>query len=421
MGNSNKEESLQVLCCSNQSFYHRQCLRKLAFALKEDFECPNCDNNEEFRDQMLSNGVFIPNHDYLPSPTIDDEDEMIETPKPKKRRVEKDWIFEKTFNNKTEAIDAVKQENRWGYFYQNKTIAGIKHIYRCNFVKYRGPQCDAAIYLLYDSTNLSVHLYRTDAAHNHDDENIKSNAVDKISGPLAIEIRSMHDIGMKPKAILYSLVRKGFTPPKKTKLVSFLTTLRKEKFGSDKLHYGTLEKWLKDSSDVPQDKNEPFVVAYDVTINDEKFDDSTFRFFLSSQTLLYNAINVERLHSDATYKLCWQSYPILLVGMTDSDRKFHPFGLCVATNEKTIDLEFMFRALKDGVQRLFGTELNPKVLICDAGKSIHNGATRVFPALADNIGMCWSHMRGNMVKNLPKYLRDKKSNWNSCVSNLYVH
>lgn len=409
MGNNNKTECLKLFCCNDQSWYHKKCLTEMAFACTDDFECPSCENREQFRENMLSFGIFIPSSDYLPSTM--DSDDAIEEPQAKKRRVQKNWVFDRTFETKTDAIDTISQENCWAYYYENKSAAGTKITYRCNFVKYRGKQCDAAIYLLYDSTNLSVHLYRTDAAHNHDDESIKSNAVDKISGPLAIEIRSLYDIGMKPKAILYNLVRKGFTPPKKAKLVSFLTILRKEKFGSDKLHYGTLEQWLHDSSNVPLDKNEPFVVAYKVSINEENFDDSKFRFFLSSQTLLYNAINVERFHTDATYKLCWQSYPILLIGMTDSNRKFHPFGLCVATNETAEDFEFIFQAVKDGVQRLFDAEINPKVLICDAGKSIHNGFISVFPDLADSIVMCWSHMRRNVVKNLPKYLRDKKKQY----------
>lgn len=408
MGTSNRNDSLRVLCCNNQDFFHRKCLRKLAFALKEDFECPNCDNKVQFRDQMLSNGIFIPDHDYLPSQSMEDDDEISEPPKPKKQRVEKNWIFDMTFETKAEAINAIKQEDQWGYHYENKSAAGTKVTYRCNFVKYRGQQCAAAIYLLYDATNQSVHLYRTDSEHNHDDANIKSNAVDKIPAAVADEIRSMHNIGMKPKAILFNLVRKGLAPPKKTKLVTFLTALRKEKFGSEKLHYGTLEKWLKEKSMVPADKNEPFVVTYSVEMNEENFEDSKFRFFVSSHTLLHNAINVEKAHTDATYKLCWQGFPILLIGMTDSDRKFHPFGVCVSTNESAVDFEFIFRALKDGVQQLFGVDIRPEVLICDAGKSIHKGWATVFPHLADNIVMCWSHMRRNVVKNLSKYMRDKK-------------
>lgn len=409
MGIFDKTECLKLICCNDQSWYHKKCLREMAFALNDDFECPTCENRDAFRENMLSNGIFIPSCDYLPLPSATESDEESEErPKPKRKRVEKNWVHENTFESKAEALDAIKQENCWGYYYENKTEAGTKITYRCNFVKYRGQQCAAAIYLLYDSTNHSVHLYRTDSPHNHDDENIKSNAVNKISGPIESEIRTMYNIGMKPKAILYNLVRKGFSPPKKEKLVTFLATLRKEKFGSEKLHYGTLEQWLKDSSNEPEDENEPFILAYGIDLNEEKVVDSKFRFFVSTKTLIRNAIDVERLHTDATYKLNWQGYPVLLIGMTDSNRKFHPFGVCVATNECAADFEFIFRALKNSVEQLYSTEIDPKVLICDAGKSIHNGFSTVFPHLTNEIVMCWSHMRRNTVKNLPKYLKDKK-------------
>mgnify|MGYP002790673476 FL=1 len=56
----------------------------------------------------------------------------------------------------------------------------------------------------------------------------------------------------------------------------------------------------------------------------------------------------KHIHADATYKLTWQGFPILVCGTTDSNRKFHPFGITVCTNEKTEDFKFMFRSLIDG-------------------------------------------------------------------------
>lgn len=378
----------------------------MAFTLNDDFDCPVCENVDFFRQNMLANGIFIPNIDYLPSTNPDEDDE--ETPKPKRKRVEKNWVYDKTFPSEKEAVDAIKLEDVWGYNYENKSDAGIKITYRCTFVKYRGPQCAAAVHLLFDSTNQSVHLYRTDSPHNHDDENVKSNAVNKISGELATEIRSMYNMGMKPKAILYNLVRKGFAPPKKEKLVTFLATLRKDKFGSEKLHYGTLEQWLKENSKVQDDVNSPFVIDYAVNVDEENVDKSKFRFLVSTKTLIQNAIGAERFHTDATYKLTWQGYPVLIIGMTDSDRKFHPFGVCVSTNECAVDFEFVFRALKNAGEQLFSADIEPKVLICDAGKSIHKGFSTVYPHLTAHIVMCWAHMRKNVSKNFSKYIRDKK-------------
>lgn len=57
-------------------------------------------------------------------------------------------------------------------------------------MKFHGAQCASEIYLLFDSHNQSVHFYRTDTVHTHDDgENVES-AVKKISGEIETEIRA---------------------------------------------------------------------------------------------------------------------------------------------------------------------------------------------------------------------------------------
>lgn len=61
--------------------------------------------------------------------------------------------------------------------YCNDTDAGEKVNYRCNKVKKNGPQCPAAMYLLYHADRLTVSLFRTDADHDHMDANQWESAV----------------------------------------------------------------------------------------------------------------------------------------------------------------------------------------------------------------------------------------------------
>lgn len=84
---------------------------------------------------------------------------------------------------------------------------------------------------------------------------------------------------------------------------------------------------------VPEYQNKAFIVSYEMEINDSKPDESTVRFLVSTKTLIKIASTVEKMHIDATYKCMWQGYPVLLVGLTDSNRKFHSFGVCVSTRE----------------------------------------------------------------------------------------
>lgn len=156
--------------------------------------------------------------------------------------------------------------------------------------------------------------------------------------------------------------------------------------------------------------DQQFVTNHFVYVNEEDNDKSYFRFFVSTKRLLQNAIGVKKFHTDGTYKLVWQGFPILLLGTTDIDRKFHPFGACVSTKECAEDYEFIFRAVKDTVYQLFREEIEPEVLISDAAKAVHNGFVAVFTRCneKENIIMCWAHLRRAVVKKIPQFLKSQQ-------------
>lgn len=140
MGEFNQSESLQFVCCSNDSWYHKQCLKQMAFTQKNNFQCPSCENEIEFRDNTLSNGVFFPDDAYLAEEVTETEFQ----PRPKRRRMHKGWLFVEKFESKADAVAAVKAEKCWSYSYENNSNLGIRVNYRCNQMKFRGKQCAAA-------------------------------------------------------------------------------------------------------------------------------------------------------------------------------------------------------------------------------------------------------------------------------------
>ncbi|XP_069906851.1 PHD finger protein 7 isoform X6 [Oryctolagus cuniculus] len=53
-------ENIQSPCCS-QAVYHRKCIQKYAHtSAKHFFKCPQCNNREEFPQEMLRMGIHIP-------------------------------------------------------------------------------------------------------------------------------------------------------------------------------------------------------------------------------------------------------------------------------------------------------------------------------------------------------------------------
>ena len=93
----------------------------------------------------------------------------------------------------------------------------------------------------------------------------------------------------------------------------------------------------------PEDKHEPFVIGYDINVDEDKPELSTFHLSISTLFLLEHGLKSKHLCADATYKLLWHGFPVFLIGVTDMKRKFHPISLSICCNEETKDYEFIFK------------------------------------------------------------------------------
>lgn len=187
----------------------------------------------------------------------------LKEPPQKRRRIHKAWLFVQTFPDKPAAEAALKVENCWSYHYDNTSRLGRRVSYRCNAIKSRSKnQCKAAAYLLYHSENTDISLFRSSSAHTHDEE--VADLVFKFSPEAEALIREMFQQNMKPKGMKIKLVEKGHEVPPNSKLETLLKTLRASKYGKEKLNLGSLEAWLIETSTVPQDEREAFVVNFEV-------------------------------------------------------------------------------------------------------------------------------------------------------------
>ena len=177
--------------------------------------------------------------------------------------------------------------------------------------------------------------------------------------------------------------------------------------------------------EVPENEDEPYVCAYYVT--DEEFADDvdalyeinfTIRIFFTTKRLLKFALTAVNMHADATYKLIWQGFPVLMVGTTDKQNHYISFGIAVTTSETKQDFEFIFKSLISGLKSIDGSyELKPKIIMADAADSISNGFKQAFKFKDDGLykrSMCAIHVRraiekyGNFndTKNKAKVIKD---------------
>ena len=95
----------------------------------------------------------------------------------------------------------------------------------------------------------------------------------------------------------------------------------------------------------------------------------------------------------------WHGCPVLLVGTSDAERRFFPFGLAVVSKERHFDFKFIFNALQEGREKIDQPTLdNGLPLMADSAEAITNGWREAgFMGIR---GMCWFHVTQNVKSRL---------------------
>ena len=119
--------------------------------------------------------------------------------------------------------------------------------------------------------------------------------------------------------------------------------------------------------------------------------------FVSTKRLLHLASLSRALHADATYKLVWEGFPVLIVGVSDKNKIFHPVGMALTYGETEKDFSFMFQLLKEN------TDHHPSILIADCSEAITNAFRSAFGDDFTRV-FCSFHV----LKNVDKFLKPSK-------------
>lgn len=335
---------------------------------------------------------------YIPDFTVseEEEEEVYEPPQKRRRGPNRVWKKTATFQCSREAQKAVEDRLIWKNCGTNDCADGKKVEYRCTAATYRNNECPARLHLLYHSDSQAVSLFETKSEHyNH-----VSDPTRGLSIQMKSFVKEKFEEGIrKPKGLLNLIRGKGMVEPSTTKLKSYLQQLRYEKFGAPTVSASEVKAWCEERKEIPADDDTAFVLQYYVEAQSRNVDEQYLRIILTTKRLLSLMRTSEMVQIDATYKLTWQGYPVMVVGTSDRNQVFHPFALAVCSAETAEDYAFIFDALHK-----YDLEGRPTILLADTSEAITLGYQKVFGVPRIRL-MCFFHV----LHNLEKYLKVLKA------------
>jgi hypothetical protein len=237
------------------------------------------------------------------------------------------------------------------------------------------------------------HYYKTQCDH----DNHCTDPTRGLSTAVKLFVQQKFNDGITKSAlaILNLILQNKMPEPPKVKLINFLKTVREKKFGPPSVSATELRTWCDERKSIPEDLDEPFVVASTIHAESTLLEEQDLKIVFSTKRLLSIARKLRMIQADATYKLLWQGFPVIIVGTSDKDNVFHPYLLAVIKGETCEDFSFVFRALHE-----YNLEWKPSILLGDASEAITNAFVNVFGIPAVRI-MCYFHM----LHNIEKYLK----------------
>ena len=196
--------------------------------------------------------------------------------------------------------------------------------------------------------------------------------------------------------------------PTYAKLRSYLPTLQKAALGPTvDCTPDAFEKFAEEKKDEPANSDDYYVCGFEL---DRSKEVAEFRMCFSTPRLLGFCPNgkgtSDMVHGDDTANVCWNGFPVLLMGFTDKGRVFHPIILAVCSSKTATDYTFMY-----GTYKSFRPDHIIRYSMTDGASAIYNGLRAAYNGQTCNGEpvevkklFCWMHC---LIKNFDKHVTRK--------------
>lgn len=351
----------------------------------------------------IESAEFINEGTVVVEPELGEEEEIQSAqqvvPEAKKRNKFK-WNIESTWNTLEDVLMFLEEAGFVNYDC-SELKCGQKFYFRCKHIPKKREEWCAKRYTIYlPSQNLDVLLLSNGCGHDHDDllkgkkRQPSEEMNDFITDLFECDTFKTDDVikHIELARRKYGLFATEDNPDSR-QIEYALRKFRNAKVPK-MLKVGDLMDWCHKNSETPSDPNDAFVIGSQSSSHDENL---YFGFAFSTILLLQILKNVKTICIDATYKLNWQGFPLMVLGTVDRTKRFYPLVYACCSHERATDYTFIFECVKKAIRTHFNEDFSPEVLIADGADAIRNAYYESFISAKLDV-MCFAHVIRNCYK-----------------------
>lgn len=318
----------------------------------------------------------------------------------KKKRNKFTWVKDKVGHDFDEAVDAITEEGFKPYN-DHDLKCGQKFYFRCAKIpKSRKTWCNKRYTIFLPSDSTDVVTLSNGLEHNHNELLIGEKR--SMSAEMTEFIFDFYkEGGNTPSSVLahIKLARERFNlftheKDPDSRQLQYIHKKFVAKNVKPMIKVGDLMEWCQEQTKLPENHNEAFVLAHESCNFNETMG---FRFTMSTPLMLQRLAHRKTICIDATYKLNWMGFPLIIMGTVDRAKQFHPLIYACSSNERTEDYEFVFRSVKDAIRMHIKKIFRPMTLVADGADAIRSAFYAIFPNAVMDI-MCFAHVLRNIRK-----------------------
>lgn len=336
--------------------------------------------------------------------TTSTETTNIETAEKKIKRNQFTWVEDSKWGSLEEVEDFL-DTNGFVVFDDRDLKSGQKFYFRCMRIpkdRKRTEWCSKRYVVFLPSNSNEIILQTNCCEHNHNDllkgkkRPISSEMMEFINQLYKLETTKTNQVLLHIQAARNKQNLFQDEPDPTRRQLEYC--IKKYRSGStgQMIHLGDLMNWCKIRTGYPDHGDDAFVLSYQCCTEKDK---KSFNFCLTTPNLLKKLSKMTTICIDATYKLNWLGFPLIILGTVDRMKRFHPLIYACFSNETTQDYKFIFQSIKDGIATHYpNAEFAPKKLIADGADAIRNAYYDVYNDCAEIDIMCFAHVIRNVRK-----------------------